>query len=83
MWPVGATDSTDTTDKQWQAAIGSSKTFMMGVSPWFYTDLPGYNKAWVWRGDDMWHSRWQQVLDVNPPLVEIVTWNDYGESHYM
>ena len=24
-----------------------------------------------------------QVLDVLPPFVEIVTWNDYGESHYV
>ncbi|KAK4953845.1 Glucan endo-1,3-alpha-glucosidase agn1 [Elasticomyces elasticus] len=49
----------------------------------FYTDLPAYNKAWVWRGDDTWWRRWQQVLEVLPEFVEIVTWNDFGESHYV
>ena len=53
----------------------------MPVSPWFYTNLPGKN--WLWRGDDLWHERWQQVIDIKPTLVEILTWNDYGESHYV
>jgi glucan endo-1,3-alpha-glucosidase len=83
MWPAGPTDSNDSSDLAWQSAIGSSKVYMMGVSPWFFTDLPGYNKEWVWRGDDMWHLRWQQTLTVKPQIVEIVTWNDYGESHYI
>ena len=21
---------------------------------WFYTNLPAYDKNWVWRGDDLW-----------------------------
>ncbi|GAB1739844.1 hypothetical protein NU219Hw_g4778t1 [Hortaea werneckii] len=53
------------------------------VSPWFYTNLPQYNKAWVWRGDTMWYDRWVQTTTVLPRFVEIVTWNDYGESHYI
>ena len=44
---------------------------MMPVSPWFYTNLPQYKKNWVWRGDDMWHNRWQQVLKVQPQFVEV------------
>lgn len=82
MWPNGANNMTDVPDKAWKAAL-SGKAYMMGVSPWFFTDLPGYNKAWVWKGDDLWHERWQQVLAVKPAFVEIVTWNDYGESHYI
>lgn len=31
----------------------------------------------------MWHTRWQQAIALSPPLIEIVTWNDYGESHYI
>ncbi|KAL9027222.1 MAG: hypothetical protein Q9196_004223 [Gyalolechia fulgens] len=102
-WPQGATDKTDESDQLWKAALGS-KTYMMPVSPWFYANLP--DKNWVWRGDDMWHERWQQVLEVQPDFVEvrsarsasksdlaphtdigirqqIITWNDYGESHYI
>ncbi|KAL8757831.1 MAG: hypothetical protein Q9184_004112 [Pyrenodesmia sp. 2 TL-2023] len=45
--------------------------------------MPDYNKNWVWRGDDMWHERWQQVFKLQPDFVEIITWNDYGESHYI
>lgn len=37
-------------------------TFLfLGISPWFYTNLPQWNKAWVWRGDNVWYQRWQQV----------------------
>ncbi|KAL8936966.1 MAG: hypothetical protein Q9216_004663, partial [Gyalolechia sp. 2 TL-2023] len=66
-WPEGATNKTAESDKAWKAALGS-KAYMMPISPWFYTNLP--DKNWVWRGDDMWHSRWQQVLDVQPDFVE-------------
>jgi glucan endo-1,3-alpha-glucosidase len=31
----------------------------------------------------MWFRRWNQTLSVLPEFVEIVTWNDYGESHYI
>ena len=55
----------------------------MPVSPWFYTNLPDYDKNWLWRGDDLWHDRWQEVLQIKPALVEVVTWNDWGESHYI
>lgn len=67
-WPQGATDKTDESDKLWKAAVGS-KAYMMPVSPWFYANLP--DKNWVWRGDDMWHERWQQVLEVQPNFVEV------------
>lgn len=101
MWPDGPNNMTTAADKEWQAALKpAGKTFMMGISPWFYTDLPAYGKAWVWRGDSMWYDRWQQVsfllrglnravlifqqaMQLKPEFVEIVTWNDYGESHYI
>ncbi|RHZ43203.1 glycoside hydrolase family 71 protein [Aspergillus thermomutatus] len=37
----------------------------------------------LWRGDDLWHDRWQEVLSVRPEFMEIISWNDYGESHYI
>ena len=55
----------------------------MGVAPWFYTNLAQYSKNWVARGSGLWHTRWTQVIDINPPIVEIITWNDFGESHYI
>jgi hypothetical protein len=54
---------------------------MMPVSLWFYTNLP--SKNWLWRGDNLWHQRWNEVVDLQPELVEILTWNDWGKSHYI
>ncbi|RAK84826.1 hypothetical protein BO79DRAFT_274168 [Aspergillus costaricaensis CBS 115574] len=61
----------------------SGLPYMMPVSPWFYTNLPGYNKNWMWRSDNLWYDRWQEVWYLQPEFVEILTWNDYGESHYI
>lgn len=78
--PNGPVDVNTGSDEVWQSAMTSAgKSYMMGVSPWFYTDLSQWNKAWVWRGDNAWSLRWDQTLDVLPEFVEIVTWNDYGE----
>ncbi|KZF20390.1 glycoside hydrolase family 71 protein [Xylona heveae TC161] len=81
-WPVGATDMSVVEDELYMTTLGS-KPYMMPVSPWFYTNIPQWNKNWLWRGDDLWHDRWQQVIELQPALVEILTWNDFGESHYI
>ncbi|KAH8193680.1 hypothetical protein TruAng_012156 [Truncatella angustata] len=55
------------------------------------TDMNTYGDASLWRGDDLWFDRWVQTLfltriqtDFPPPeFAEIITWNDYGESHYI
>jgi len=81
-WPWGGENKNTSSDESWRSILGS-KPFMMGVSPWFYTNLPQYNKNWVWNGDDLWYDRWQQAIEFQPDLVEIITWNDFGESHYI
>ncbi|KAI1758810.1 glycoside hydrolase family 71 protein [Hypoxylon sp. FL1150] len=55
------------------------KPYMMGISPY----LPRYNKNWYSSSDSLWYDRWSQVLDLLPEYVEIITWNDYGESSYI
>ncbi|MCJ1287876.1 hypothetical protein MMC26_007228 [Xylographa opegraphella] len=82
VWPNGPTGISTMIDTDWKSILGD-KVYMMGVSPWFYTNLPAYSKNWLWRGDNLWHDRWQQVLEIQPDIVEILTWNDYGESHYI
>ncbi|KAI4731852.1 glycoside hydrolase [Aureobasidium sp. EXF-10728] len=81
-WPSGPNDMTTKPDESYKSALGG-KPYMMPVSPWFYTNLPGYSKNWLWRGDDLWFDRWDQVMSVQPDFVEILTWNDWGESHYI
>ncbi len=62
------------------------KPYMAGVSPWFSThfgpEVP-YSKNWVFPGELLWYERWNDILALGPQYVEIITWNDYGESHYI
>ncbi|KAI8282938.1 Mutanase [Colletotrichum sp. SAR11_240] len=81
-WPIGSTNMDTKGDAAYIWAL-QGKPYMMPVSPWFYTNLPGYKKNWVWRGDDLWYDRWKQVLDMQPDFVQIISWNDYGESHHI
>ncbi|KAH8891826.1 hypothetical protein GQ53DRAFT_137907 [Thozetella sp. PMI_491] len=72
----------DATYKQWL----SGKPYIAPVSPWFSTHFGkevDYSKNWVFPGDLLWHHRWEEILTLKPDYIEIVTWNDYGESHYV
>ncbi|PKY06393.1 glycoside hydrolase [Aspergillus campestris IBT 28561] len=81
-WPEGPRAINTTVDEDFLDAL-DGRSYMMPVSPWFYTNLPGFDKNWVWRGDNLWHDRWQQVFQLQPDFVQINTWNDFGESHYI
>ncbi|KAE8315357.1 glycosyl hydrolase family 71-domain-containing protein [Aspergillus transmontanensis] len=81
-WPWGPHDMDTYVDASYMQYL-DGKPYMMPVSPWFYTNLPGYKKNWVWNGDRLWFDRWQQVMYLQPEWVEIISWNDYGESHYI
>ncbi|KAI0021730.1 glycoside hydrolase family 71 protein [Xylariomycetidae sp. FL0641] len=59
------------------------KPFMMGVSPYFYTNLPQWSKNWYSSSDNLWFERWREVFEVMPAYIELITWNDYGESSYL
>lgn len=81
-WPYGPNDMFDIFDASYRQYLGHLP-YMMPVSPWFFTNLPGFSKNWLWNGDHLWYDRWQEVLVVQPEFVEIITWNDWGESHYI
>lgn len=76
-WPVGAQDKNVDSDKAWMDSLGG-KAYMMPVAPWFYTNLPQWRKNWLWRGDDLWHHRWQQVMDLQPDLVQVWSFQTPG-----
>jgi aminopeptidase I len=67
-WPHGPVGKDKSSDLAWQAALGA-KPYMMGVSPWFYTNLPGKN--WGLRGDGLWSTRWQQAVELQPAFVQV------------
>ncbi|KAI5452377.1 hypothetical protein NCC49_000937 [Naganishia albida] len=71
--------------------IRDRRPYMAAVSPWFFTHYGttgpwAWNKNWIYRSDDnLYASRWQQILDdkFDPEFVQLISWNDYGESHYI
>ncbi|KAI0192685.1 glycoside hydrolase family 71 protein, partial [Xylaria flabelliformis] len=59
----------------------AGRPYMAPVSPWFFTHFN--TKNWVFICENQPTLRWEQMLSLKPSLVEIVTWNDFGESHYI
>ncbi|KAF7317879.1 hypothetical protein MKEN_00875800 [Mycena kentingensis (nom. inval.)] len=72
-------------DQQYLAAL-KGKPYLAPASAWFFTHYGpevSYSKNWVFPSDLLWFDRWNQLLTVGAQWIEIVTWNDYGESHYV
>ncbi|KAI9643605.1 hypothetical protein NHQ30_008227 [Ciborinia camelliae] len=64
----------------------AGKPYVAPASPWFFTHYGAevsYSKNWVFPAEGQWVQRWQDLLALGPRFVEIVSWNDYGESHYV
>ncbi|KAF8191300.1 glycoside hydrolase family 71 protein [Pholiota molesta] len=86
-WPMGKYDINSSTDVEYQKYL-KGRTYMAGVSPWFFTHYSQatYNKNMIYRPDSwLYASRWE-LLKQNRnsiDLAQIITWNDYGESHYI
>ncbi|PPQ65381.1 hypothetical protein CVT26_000006 [Gymnopilus dilepis] len=66
----------------------SKKLYMGAVSPWFFTHYgpDSFNKNFVFLADQhLYAKRWESIIDSRAQfdIVEIISWNDYGESHYV
>ncbi|KAG8748618.1 hypothetical protein FRC10_000009 [Ceratobasidium sp. 414] len=85
-WPAdNGQNLTTATDLAFQSAVKKNRSgpYIMNVSPWQFKELGGTNN-WVEFSDTLWDYRWKQAInDVKPDIVEIVSWNDYAESHYI
>ncbi|KAH0586158.1 hypothetical protein H2248_007423 [Termitomyces sp. 'cryptogamus'] len=68
---------------------GASKpTYMAAVSPWFFTHYgaDSYDKNFIYLSDQhLYSKRWESLIATRDQvdIVQILTWNDYGESHYI
>lgn len=72
-WPHGNTRKMDPgLDASYRHFLGN-RPYMVAVSPWFYTNLPTWNKNWAWKGDDLWNDRWNEILQIRPEYVQIVS----------
>ncbi|KAJ6464096.1 mutanase [Mycena sanguinolenta] len=72
-------------DSSYQQAL-AGKPYLAPASPWFSTHYGpevSYSKNWIFPSDLLWFNRWTELLELAPPFIEIITWNDYGESHYV
>ncbi|WVW85518.1 hypothetical protein I302_107556 [Kwoniella bestiolae CBS 10118] len=86
-WPMGGSALGTYSDTSYMSALGS-KGYMAGVSPAFFTyySPSTWNKNWIYRGDDwLLARRMEQIIQMRNQfdLAEIISWNDYGESHYI
>ncbi|KAF8302560.1 glycoside hydrolase family 71 protein [Clavulina sp. PMI_390] len=85
-WPSTDADIS-WTDGTWITDIGD-RAYIAPVSPLFFTHYgpDSYNKNWIYRSDDwLFASRWEELITNRDSIdfVEIITWNDFGESHYI
>ncbi|ODN90837.1 hypothetical protein L198_06154 [Cryptococcus wingfieldii CBS 7118] len=86
-WPMGSTALDTSSDTTYLAALGN-KEYMAAASPAFFTYYgpSSYNKNWIYRSDDwLLARRLEQIISqrVSIDLIELISWNDYGESHYL
>ncbi|KAK7048385.1 glycoside hydrolase [Favolaschia claudopus] len=87
---IGSTDP-DVQHIQNLAALsggGAKLTYMAAVTPWFFTHFSkeSFNKNFIFLADQhLYTRRWESLIAERDQvdLVEVVTWNDYGESHYI
>jgi glucan endo-1,3-alpha-glucosidase len=64
-----------------QGAQRNGKQYMAPISPWFFTHFS--YKNWIYKSEALFTQRWEQLIALQPEFIEIITWNDYGESHYV
>ena len=89
-WPLDRkANMTTTADAAFASALASAgKTgpYIMTISPWQFKDWPAVGGSWVQYSDTLWADRWASLLGPDafrPDIIEIVSWNDWPESHYI
>ncbi|KAF9648563.1 glycoside hydrolase family 71 protein [Thelephora ganbajun] len=86
-WPTTNQEVTFETDKRLLDQLGG-RGYMAPCSPWFFTHYgpETYNKNFMYSGDNwLFAERWEHLIAnrAHVDMVEVLTWNDYGESHYI
>jgi hypothetical protein len=63
-WPWGPQEMNTYVDTSYMEYL-DGLPYMMPASPWFYTNLPGYKKNWLWRYEAIsfsFHCNWDYLL---------------------
>ena len=62
---------------------GGTMKWMAGIAPWFFKRFDPVDNWSNAQDDSVWVDRWLNLLKLKPDFIEIVTWNDWGESSYI
>ncbi|KAF2493190.1 glycoside hydrolase family 71 protein [Lophium mytilinum] len=86
-WPLNEhanlTTAADTAFKSAFSNAGRTGPYIMAVSPWQFKDLNEWGN-WLQYSDTLFDYRWKDAINtVKPDIIEILTWNDFPESHYI
>ena len=73
------------TDQAFATARSNSqgKYWMAAISPFFFKRFDADENWSNAQDDSIWVDRWVNLLGLKPDFIEIVTWNDWGESTYV
>lgn len=66
-----------------QAWRRADKPYMAPVTPYYCGLSPQNNRVFESRGFEGMAAQWEAAINVGAQWVEIVTWNDWGESTYV
>ncbi|KAJ3508394.1 hypothetical protein NLJ89_g5780 [Agrocybe chaxingu] len=86
-WPMGNYDINSGYDDEYLRYL-PGRTYMAGVSPCFFTHYARdtFDKNFIFRSDG-WlpAARWELIHKYRNQIdiVQIISWNDFGESHYI
>jgi len=84
-WPTDDANMTMTDDEAYLAeAQYYHKIYMAPIAPWLFTHFSFKN--YIAKSELLFPIRWNQIMSLSQNelnLVELIGWNDFGESHYM
>jgi hypothetical protein len=50
-----------------------SLALTLAWSPWFHTHFS--YKNWIYKSEPLFADRWNELIELGPPMVELLTWN--------
>ena len=65
------------------ARNSNGKPWMAGIAPWFFKRLSSDTNWLNAQDSNIYIDRWVELLKLQPPYIEVISWNDWGESHYI
>ena len=82
--PTKTVQQEASTDDQFAAQRNQTgKLWMAGIGSWFFKRFDESNNWSQAQDEGMFFDRWMHLLQLKPNYIELLTWNDWGESSYL